>query len=172
MISSISIHAPRVGSDFSRTISAASLLTFQSTLPVWGATRQGPEGLRSGNHFNPRSPCGERHNREAYIPGLTDFNPRSPCGERRARVHLLLDDVPISIHAPRVGSDLLSRIGINSQYISIHAPRVGSDAAATPIYRLALRFQSTLPVWGATSCLILKFRKFHISIHAPRVGSD
>ena len=33
-------------------------------------------------------------------------------------------------------------------------------------------FQSTLPVWGATTCLQESLRLAVISIHAPRVGSD
>ena len=59
----------------------------------------------------------------------------------------------ISIHAPRVGSDLdrddlLTPVTV----ISIHAPRVGSDHPAGGIIGLGRRvFQSTLPVWGATT---------------------
>ena len=78
----ISIHAPRVGSDFKGALTENYVL-----------------------HFNPRSPCGER--RTALFITLTyddisihaprvgsdndlwlgtfdtfDFNPRSPCGER------------------------------------------------------------------------------------------
>ncbi len=34
------------------------------------------------------------------------------------------------------------------------------------------RFQSTLPVWGATERFSVLFHLFVISIHAPRVGSD
>ena len=34
------------------------------------------------------------------------------------------------------------------------------------------QFQSTLPVWGATATLLLSDRCLRISIHAPRVGSD
>ena len=34
------------------------------------------------------------------------------------------------------------------------------------------RFQSTLPVWGATVGQGLNFQSVGISIHAPRVGSD
>ena len=56
----------------------------------------------------------------------------------------------ISIHAPRVGSDLiLIARAADAQKISIHAPRVGSDIC------------SYIPIPAAT-----------ISIHAPRVGSD
>ena len=100
---------------------------FQSTLPVWGATR-GPVCCAESNHFNPRSPCGERRGNgretdgqeefQSTLPvwGATssaggrsrvsqDFNPRSPCGKRRQRPCLSI---------------------------------------------LWLQFQSTLPVWGAT----------------------
>ena len=101
----------------------------------------------------------------------------------------------ISIHAPRVGSDTLLVVLVMSRVlISIHAPRVGSDFALCRFYwafwyfnprspcgerqhmvwtqAQRIRFQSTLPVWGATgsSCTLLLF--VVISIHAPRVGSD
>ena len=56
----------------------------------------------------------------------------------------------ISIHAPRVGSDVeIYARNPRGRLISIHAPRVGSDRRK-----------------GASRALIL------ISIHAPRVGSD
>ena len=35
-----------------------------------------------------------------------------------------------------------------------------------------VKFQSTLPVWGATKILITEEMIYNISIHAPRVGSD
>ena len=35
--------------------------------------------------------------------------------------------------------------------ISIHAPRVGSDVFVELLFYFVKRFQSTLPVWGATS---------------------
>ena len=56
--------------------------------------------------------------------------------------------------------------------ISIHAPRVGSDAGAIAAIVALAKFQSTLPVWGAT--LMVTDCKAHgvISIHAPRVGRD
>ena len=56
----------------------------------------------------------------------------------------------ISIHAPRVGSDLRLAVITQMYYISIHAPRVGSDAKLGTY----------------------KVRLPKISIHAPRVGSD
>ena len=56
--------------------------------------------------------------------------------------------------------------------ISIHAPRVGSDICSFLTYCVAYRFQSTLPVWGATGYWPKSHLLDKISIHAPRVGSD
>ena len=60
----------------------------------------------------------------------------------------------ISIHAPRVGSDALAIYLDGTALISIHAPRVGSDRLPSADMTSPARFQSTLPVWGATSPVI------------------
>ena len=57
-------------------------------------------------------------------------------------------------------------------FISIHAPRVGSDWTRAPRLFLRMKFQSTLPVWGATAIEFRDVADLEISIHAPRVGSD
>ena len=101
----ISIHAPRVGCDLHhrqlqriginfnprtpcgvrprRPCAQASSAQFQSTHPVWGATRK-------------LWPCG-KHAR--------DFNPRTPCGVRPIPPDVHEHLIGISIHAPRVGCD-------------------------------------------------------------------
>ena len=100
----------------------------------------------------------------------------------------------ISIHAPRVGSDLLRYQLYAISTISIHAPRVGSDCnvgpelhrysnfnprspcgerpVQVPVDLSGSLFQSTLPVWGATRDALILGTDLSISIHAPRVGSD
>ena len=57
---SISIHAPRMGSDVFFSKEEWEKAKFQSTLPAWGATL--PEYRRRYTvfYFNPRSPHGER----------------------------------------------------------------------------------------------------------------
>ena len=147
----ISIHAPRMGSDHHRNIGRFALRQFQSTLPGWGAT------------VNCRVP-GVLARFQSTLPGwgATD----KEAGTRLAR--------QISIHAPRMGSDLrwrrrcvprshfnprspdgerLERKGrqLHATTISIHAPRMGSDQETIPI-GLETQFQSTLPGWGATGC--------------------
>ena len=56
----ISIHAPRVGSDSTSSHILRRSSIFQSTLPVWGATASTSKPLFALTNFNPRSPCGER----------------------------------------------------------------------------------------------------------------
>ena len=88
--------------------------------------------------------------------------------------HSVLDVLWISIHAPRMGSDLkrsddmTQKILFQStlpgwgatpsvrphtpiQAISIHAPRMGSDPLRCSLASVSYPFQSTLPGWGATS---------------------
>jgi len=56
----------------------------------------------------------------------------------------------ISIHAPRGGSDNLTKVRRMDTQISIHAPRGGSDEQTAVNILARLQFQSTLPVGGAT----------------------
>ena len=169
---SISIHAPRVGSDCLRLLLRLLRSVFQSTLPVWGATLI---GLSSVGNFLFQSTL--------PVWGATPLESVQPAGR------------PISIHAPRVGSDSSSmrsrkceldfnprspcgerpgqgRIPRPVLSISIHAPRVGSDVLDLSSSHTTSLFQSTLPVWGATWCWLLQWPYPLISIHAPRVGSD
>ena len=79
----ISIHAPRVGCDWFAQFRAIAGGLFQSTHPVWGATRKPDHHGRQGTNFNPRTPCGVRPWTCAgnYRP-RSYFNPRTPCGVR------------------------------------------------------------------------------------------
>ena len=101
----ISIHAPRMGSDFSMHSSEAGGVIFQSTLPGWGATSAGAP-FRASLWISIHAPR---------------------MGSDRAP-HIRFLHLPISIHAPRMGSDL-PRVAIRLRctLISIHAPRMGSD---------------------------------------------
>ena len=57
---------------------------FLSTLSLRRATLHALHLAYVQQHFYPRSPCGERHNRiDCYPQPTSNFYPRSPCGERR-----------------------------------------------------------------------------------------
>ena len=127
----ISIHAPRAGSDLiysavvcnpGSKISIHAPRAGSDRCPRWRIRRKRPISIHA-----PRAgsdPAVEA----AIIQSLKDFNPRSPCGERL----------------------LPERRHDRNQSISIHAPRAGSDASRLIIFSHAKRFQSTLPVRGAT----------------------
>ena len=80
---------------------------FQSTLPAWGATSATKTASRSIRNFNPRSPHGERPKNGARELPKRNFNPRSPHGERRDVAYCCTCILRISIHAPRMGSDVV-----------------------------------------------------------------
>ena len=102
----ISIHAPREGSDPSRTTWAYLRKSFLSTLPVRGATCPNSFCVTSCCQFLSTLP----------VRGAT-CTAAEVCPRRDG----------ISIHAPREGSDLSNLDEFKSRYISIHAPREGSD---------------------------------------------
>ena len=133
IIKRISTHAPHAGSDDIIYCVHFFEVEFQPTLPMRGATPQRVYFFLSHKHFNPRSPCGERHHRvnrrdkyEIFQPtlpmrgatgrywahnmGFDDFNPRSPCGERLLNPIFFVTAEGISTHAPHAGSDPHARL--------------------------------------------------------------
>ena len=81
-------------------------------------------------------------------PYAGNFNPRSSCEERRG-----------AGGCPAI------------RQISIHAPHARSDSVAKFV-PLAVAFQSTLLMRGATALSGLPLCSVHISIHAPHARSD
>ena len=171
----ISIHAPRVGSDLHKFGDEDDAAEISIHAPRVGSDAPPPGPLWPRTHFNPRSPCGERrlkHVQQAPLtgnfnprspcgerptttaapcPGTPNFNPRSPCGERPVCGRYQRRLQQISIHAPRVGSD-----GSNGDLPSARAyfnPRspCGERPSAPVLWGATAKFQSTLPVWGATT---------------------
>ena len=103
----------------------------------------------SGAYFNPRSPCGERHEQDslfdtkysisihaphagsdciitARVNGGRDFNPRSPCGERHGKK--INRDFGNDFNPRSPCGERLNAIKQKGTLeISIHAPHAGSD---------------------------------------------
>ena len=145
----ISIHAPRGGSD-----------------------KTNCKRLTKLSNFNPRSPWGERPFGFIPIPGKGGFQSTLPVGGATLRNWIIARYGNISIHAPRGGSDpgfaaLISQSG----HFNPRSPW-GERLEALNRNTDVMQFQSTLPVGGATRASSCKFHKNRISIHAPRGGSD
>ena len=122
---------------------------FQSTRPAWGATFNPlllirPQGV---SIHAPR--VGRDLSRSAMRSQRSSFNPRAPCG---ARLRDALDDAGF---APFQST----------------RPVWGATSGCRPSSRRS-SFQSTRPVWGATPQLFFLPKEYLISIHAPRVGRD
>ena len=147
----ISIHAPLTGSDHRRLFPAGRKID-----------------------FNPRSPYGERRVSWAFLPRWRGFQSTLPLRGATRAIFRSMDQQMISIHAPLTGSDCSSGWHTNrttdfnprSPYgerrchhssrrhdflISIHAPLTGSDGADDNLFVGWNRFQSTLPLRGATA---------------------
>ena len=146
---SISIHAPRAGRDAGERGNGSEGYEFQSTRPVRGATaaadvkhstlvisihapRAGRDATAHRNkahflHFNPRAPCGARHEPDDAPDFENPFQSTRPVrGATRAN-RGVREPLPISIHAPRAGRDADVEAARADIEISIHAPRAGRD---------------------------------------------
>ena len=79
----------------------------------------------------------------------------------------------VSIHAPRVGCDVLLPIGWEPYLeVSIHAPRVGCDLTRSQNSKLEISFNSRTPCGVRLVAPSVHCEAVHVSIHAPRVGCD
>ena len=130
-------------------IRSSCFVTFQSTHPVWDATTGRAYKTTRQHYFNPRIPYGMRRSARSRCWCCVNFNPRIPYGMRRDRQGRFRGDLGISIHASRMGCDLM---------IAYHAFRQS--------------FQSTHPVWDATHAASSEKHGVQISIHASRMGCD
>ena len=147
---SISIHAPRTGSDDPLTNIAISCGSISIHAPRTGSDLTYQPETRWQMDFNPRSPHGER-----------------PARPKKWRVKSIFQS---TLPARGATQRVLCRCKVRK--ISIHAPRTGSDQSPKRRRRTMAIFQSTLPARGATQTLCARLDFMVISIHAPRTGSD
>ena len=189
----ISIHAPHAGSDWIVANTERGKSYFNPRSPC-GERRGSRADRLFRDYFNPRSPCGERRASGDAIHRAVTFQSTLPM--RGATSQAFFEDVcngisihaphagsddryqlwrserVISIHAPHAGSDARETSFLVSEVISIHAPHAGSDDSCLRAASNRLRFQSTLPMRGATKSHRHVGAGGWISIHAPHAGSD
>ena len=128
-----------------------SMVTFQFTHPVWGATWGKLISQINQMSFNSRTPCGVRHKRSSWM----------------------FRNTVVSIHAPRAGCDRFKLLGLqllsrfnsrtpcgvrHGSAVTIHEVRICFNSRTpcgvrriTSISNICIRlFQFTHPVRGAT----------------------
>ena len=144
----ISIHAPHAGSDCKYEIQLST--DGISIHAPHAGSDSGFQCSRASAGISIHAPhAGSDITADALNGPLTDFNPRSPCGERPGNSSNAIAST-ISIHAPHAGSDNTSLESCHVRYkFQSTLPMRGATAAA--FHRCSLRrFQSTLPMRGAT----------------------
>ena len=167
----ISIHAPRGGSDVTLRTYWMPFASFQSTLPVGGATvladRQSLVADISIHAPRGGSDLFDADLRDGSLISIHAPRGGSDPGCRYQRV-----TIDISIHAPRGGSDIQHPIILRYEDISIHAPRGGSDERSAHTSSRPPNFNPRSP-WGERLYRRANGHQYiRISIHAPRGGSD
>ena len=168
----ISIHAPREGSDLEpASTTAEGAVKFLSTLPARGATAGQALSPFHLSDFYPRSPRGERRSvlKKRCLPPK-NFYPRSPRGERHLDTlqHIgLMDFYPRSPRGERLGAHRLSA-GLGDFYP--RSPR-GERPPSRATSIAALSFLSTLPARGATNKVLADFYTFLFLSTLPARGA-
>ena len=146
-VAPISTHSPHAGRDGANGYTR--MLTDISThSPHAGRDIDQYFSMYGYKHFNPLSPCGERHLPFDFASTLCHFNPLSPCGERPPTLLHFVRKM-ISTHSPHAGRDVLSLITTLRVIISTHSPHAGRDVLS----------------------LITTLRVI-ISTHSPHAGRD
>ena len=191
----ISIHAPRVGSDCFGGCVCETFPGFQSTLPVWGATVMRnclslPDVIsihapRVGSDQAMATKAGMNGLFQSTLPvwgatgiliishgGRRNFNPRSPCGERPATTTMSTAERYFNPRSPCGERQVLGSVNVREAGFQSTLPVWGATTQWDGKRNCTRIFQSTLPVWGATPAQCKSNNAGNISIHAPRVGSD
>ena len=148
---SISIHAPRAGSDAGVFYALLFRCVFQSTLPVRGATRYIQAICRILVHFNPRSPCGERLWTSTIMRRFGIFQSTLPVRGATGRASTVTS-LPRLFQSTLPVRGATSTRSVNRSNCSHFNPRSPcGERPETPLFSFTSQiFQSTLPVRGAT----------------------
>ena len=102
-------------------------------------------------YFNPRSPHGERRIQSIHHVIAVLFQSTLPAWGATYEDESIAEEVYISIHAPRMGSDQFVFCGsIDHEYFNPRSPH-GERQKRYDMPICFHLFQSTLPAWGATS---------------------
>ena len=169
---SISIHAPRGGSDQKADVGlAAGVISIHA--PRGGSDRFFPIINQTHNDFNPRSPWGERHDwTDAAARELYEFQSTLPVGGATAWQALHGEDKLFQSTLPVGGATVL--VGIVSHQPNDFNPRSPwGERLVCPLVLDEFHDFNPRSPWGERhESRHLLPGAVRISIHAPRGGSD
>ena len=164
---------PVGGATFRNLAVVKALAIFQSTLPVGGATFNLNLFIFDEENFNPRSPWGERQEKEKLLAKVRKFQSTLPVGGATAAIRdrekagiLFQSTLPVG------GATLPDHSPLEARYNFNPRSPWGERPTHMDCRERYSKFQSTLPVGGATKHKEDTMIYDKISIHAPRGGSD
>ena len=191
-----SIHTPHAGSDASSQIFASVLSSFQSTLPMRGATANARQVWQCRIQFSIHTPhagsdqiqfrqtclrwCfqstlpmrGATRKALSCVKGYTFQSTLPMRGATAGSCAENADTDQFSIHTPHAGSDRSGNIRDGDvQFFNPHSP-CGERQKTIVDREISLLFQSTLPMRGATYIQTFNSTAVGFSIHTPHAGSD
>ena len=120
-------------------------LAFQSTHPVWDATSPRRRARGRCWHFNPRIPYGMRPLLVSGVDTVTSFQSTHPVWDATWARPWTRCPRSISIHASRMGCDVLVLLLGDALPISIHASRMGCDTLRGRQYVHSTNFNPRIP---------------------------
>ena len=144
-----------------------SAKSFQSTLPLRGATGQMAYGQRCTNISIHAPLAGSDKHWCVCLISRIDFNPRSPCGERHFSRARLDNPVTFQSTLPLRGATNLT---CTSMRVSLFQSTLPLRGATSPVRTSSSPqpFQSTLPLRGATlHSQVRQIRSKHFNPRSP-----
>ena len=113
----VSTHAPLAGRDKEDVKAITGKAGFQPTRPLRGATEITDCKCDHWTHFNPRAPCGARHDDSTTEKPWTDkFQPTRPLRGATFRALWYKFGYSISTHAPLAGRDRVGGGGYGERW--------------------------------------------------------
>ena len=127
----ISIHAPRMGSDYAPLICFNVCSIFQSTLPGWGATKRSDDMTQKILFQSTLPGWGATFSKSTRRKTMTKFQSTLPgWGATADTTALMALATLFQSTLPGWGATRVRRSRHRENLISIHAPRMGSDILA------------------------------------------
>ena len=153
-------------------LNIATMLGFQSTRPLRGATRP-PHPLPRLTKFQSTRPLrGATYCWRCRCCSHYNFNPRAPCGARPLSAIYATTFLLFQSTRPLRGATTLDNRSCNQPYHFNPRAPCGARRRSEPALHLPPEFQSTRPLRGATLLVLGHVVVCGISIHAPLAGRD
>ena len=151
----------------------SKLRKFQSTPPVWGATRLHDQPYRTRPHFNPRPPCGGRPAVRLCIHcAVFRFQSTPPVWGATNTAGMRRSTSSFQSTPPVWGATKSRPNAISASVFQSTPPVWGATAAEAGDHGRDQNFNPRPPCGGRLATLFSLSCISTISIHAPRVGGD